>query len=323
MSNLNHAEADGRKAASQRRRDLASRPWRGANREYDLFKELTVGVIVVGVLSLGLAAIAGSPDDESVTLKTWSTAAPNDFVTTATAELAGASDTASYGPPYSSTTGATQTLGPIDLQSLSGIRLPIDTAKDFVTTPLTILQAATNALVTWNNASTSDQESWATAYATALTKAPNNDPAKVTTGSYGPVPELTNSLLTVARAGALDGAIQSEGGFFNTDFTPSILFLGDGAYFPALAASQHLTGDQWGVMNETGNYPGQSWLWLFSFWYQVPAVGNLANADLIVVGIMLILTVLLAFVPFIPGLRSLPRWIPIHRLIWRDYYSRR
>jgi hypothetical protein len=25
-------------------------------------------------------------------------------------------------------------------------------------------------------------------------------------------------------------------------------------------------------------------------------------------------------VPFIPGLRSIPRWIPIHRLVWRNYY---
>jgi len=29
---------------------------------------------------------------------------------------------------------------------------------------------------------------------------------------------------------------------------------------------------------------------------------------------------ILILVPFIPGLRSLPRWVPIHRLIWRDYY---
>jgi hypothetical protein len=24
--------------------------------------------------------------------------------------------------------------------------------------------------------------------------------------------------------------------------------------------------------------------------------------------------------PFIPGIRSIPRWVPVHRLIWRDYY---
>ena len=35
---------------------------------------------------------------------------------------------------------------------------------------------------------------------------------------------------------------------------------------------------------------------------------------------MMILTLLLLLLPFIPGLRSIPKWIPIHRLIWRDYY---
>jgi hypothetical protein len=24
-------------------------------------------------------------------------------------------------------------------------------------------------------------------------------------------------------------------------------------------------------------------------------------------------------IPFIPGLRDIPRWIPVHRLIWRDW----
>jgi hypothetical protein len=27
----------------------------------------------------------------------------------------------------------------------------------------------------------------------------------------------------------------------------------------------------------------------------------------------------LALVPFIPILRDIPRWVPIHRLIWRQY----
>jgi hypothetical protein len=25
-------------------------------------------------------------------------------------------------------------------------------------------------------------------------------------------------------------------------------------------------------------------------------------------------------VPLIPGVRDIPRWIPIYKLIWRDYY---
>jgi hypothetical protein len=28
---------------------------------------------------------------------------------------------------------------------------------------------------------------------------------------------------------------------------------------------------------------------------------------------------LLLCIPFIPGLRDIPRWIPVHRLVWRDW----
>jgi hypothetical protein len=30
-------------------------------------------------------------------------------------------------------------------------------------------------------------------------------------------------------------------------------------------------------------------------------------------------TILLLLIPFIPGLRDIPRWIPVHRLIWRRW----
>jgi hypothetical protein len=306
-----------------RRNSLAARPWTGAKRPYDLLKELTVGIVVVGVIVIGFAAVASSPDEPSVSLKTWAQSQPNDFVATATAELAGTSDTATYGPPYSTTKGATQTLGPIDLQTLAGVRLRINTANNFVIMPLKTLRTTTPAISTWEAASTHQQTAWATSYSTALAKAPGGKVSAVKSGDYGPVPALTGGLLAEAKGGALDGAIQSEGGLYNTDPTRTILFMSDGAYFSNLATAQHLTGDQWGMMNETGSYPGQSWLWLFSFWYQVPLIGNLPNADLVVVIFMLVLTVLLAIVPFIPGLRSLPRRIPIHRLIWRDYYSKR
>jgi hypothetical protein len=79
----------------------------------------------------------------------------------------------------------------------------------------------------------------------------------------------------------------------------------------------NLTGDQWGVMNETGSYPGQPWLWLYQLWYHVPGWGNSANADVIAIYMTGLATLLLLLVPFIPGLRDIPRLIPVHRLIWR------
>ncbi|TFC25036.1 hypothetical protein E3O55_15080 [Cryobacterium sp. MDB1-18-2] len=303
---------------------LARRPWRGTVREYDLFKELTVALVVVGLVIVGLSAIVGSPDEPSVTLKSWAQAEPADFVATATAELGGTSETAGYGPPYNTTADATQTIGAFDLQSFSGVQLPIDTAQDLVITPLTTLNAPPSAaLDAWNAGSDTEKADWTAAYTDALTNAPDGDPAQVATGDYGPVPVLTDALLTMASQGALDGVLNAQQSFYNADYTRTILFLGDGAYFGDLATAAHLTGDQWGMMNETGNTPGQSWLWLFSFWYQIEPFASAPNADLLVVLLMLVLSVLLTLVPFIPGLRDIPRWIPIHRLIWRDYYKKR
>jgi hypothetical protein len=81
----------------------------------------------------------------------------------------------------------------------------------------------------------------------------------------------------------------------------------------------NLTGEQWGVMNETGSYPGQPWLWLYTLWYQVPGFSASANVDMIAVYMTGLATLLLLAVPFIPGLRDVPRLIPVHRLIWRGW----
>ena len=300
---------------------IAGRSWTGAVREYDLFKELTIGVIAVTLLVLAVSAIFSSPDDKAVSLKSWAIAQPVDFVTTATAELGGTSNTAGYGPPYTSTAGATQTLGPIDLQSLPGVAIPIDTAKDFVIGPLSTLPNPPVEVASWTSATADQRTAWTTAYATALDKAKGGTVAP--TAKEGPVPALTTDLLAMARQGSLDSVLSARGNFYNLDYTRVILFMGDGTYLNDLAAGLHLSGDQWGMMNETGNYPGQSWLWLFSFFYQIEPFASLPNADIVVVMLVGILTLLLLLVPFIPGLRSLPRLIPIHRLVWRDYYRRR
>jgi hypothetical protein len=51
----------------------------------------------------------------------------------------------------------------------------------------------------------------------------------------------------------------------------------------------------------------------------VPGWENSANLDLIAVAMTGLATLLLLLVPFIPGLRDIPRWIPVHRLIWRAW----
>jgi hypothetical protein len=304
--------------------EFAAQPWSGAEREYDLVKEFVIAVLVVGALVVGLAAVFSSPDEKSLSVKAWAQATPNDFVATAASELAGTSVSESeLGRPYNST-GGNQKLGPLGLQKASGVRLPVDSVNDFVITPLSSLPATpalSAALAAWKAAPAAQQQKWGGAYSDALaSKAAGGNPARVAAGDYGPVPVLTASLLAIAQGGGLQAVIQGEGGFYNTDYTKSVLFLADGTYLEDHAVAEHLGGDQWGMMNETQSYPGQSWMWLYSFWYQIEPFKSSPNADALVWGLMMILSLGLLLVPFLPGIRSLPRWIPIHRLIWRDYY---
>jgi hypothetical protein len=300
--------------------------WSGRTREYDLVKEFVIALIVVSLLTVALAAVFSSPDEKQVTLATWSTAAPSDFVATAATELDGTSGTATYGEPYNSTPDAAQKIGPLSLQSLPGVRIPVDTVNDFVVRPLADVPgdpALTTALDQWKAAPASQQQAWATAYDDALQKAPDNDPAKVASGDYGPVPVMLDRLLRLAQAGGLDGALLLQNAFYNSDYTKPLLFIADGTFLEDKARAQHLGGDQWGMMNETGSYPGQAWLWLYTFWYQVKPFSTSGNADALVWGLMGLLSVLFVCVPFLPGVRSVPRLIPVHRLIWRDYYRNR
>jgi hypothetical protein len=142
----------------------------------------------------------------------------------------------------------------------------------------------------------------------------------VAAGDYGPVPVMLTRLLALGRSGGLDGALLSQGHFYQTDYTKPLLFLADGAYLESLTRAQHLGGDQWGMMNETGNYPGQAWLWLYTFWYQVKPFSTSGNADALVWSLMMLLTAVFVFVPFIPGLRSIPKLSRVYRIIWRSYY---
>ena len=99
-----------------------------------------------------------------------------------------------------------------------------------------------------------------------------------------------------------------------------MLFLADGTYLEDHAVAQHLGGDQWGMMNETRQLPRP--VLAVALLVLVPdrAVQVLAERRRLVWGLMMLLSLGLVLVPFLPGIRSLPRWIPVHRLIWRDYY---
>ena len=234
---------------------------------------------------------------------------------TAASELAGTSETATYGPPYNHESAACSSIGPI-WQLLAGVRQPIDAAQTFVLSPLSKLAPTDPPLAgrspPTDRASTAPQQTWDHGLPEG------GHPRHLPRGVAGACRRRTTdpshahaaTELTLARSGALDADLLAQHPFYGTDFTKPLLFLEDGNYFSAQATAEHLTGAQWGVMNETGSYPGQPWLWLYTLWYQVPGFDNSANVDLIAIYLTGVATLLLLAVPFLPGLRDIPRLRP-------------
>src|SRR5450759_1331850 len=112
-------------------------------RRYDLVKEFVIALVVALVLSGALAAVFSSPDEKAITMSGWANADPDNLVTTAAGELAGTTTSAGYGAPYN-TNAEGQKLGPIPMQKLGGVRIPINSA-DLVLGPLS--NAADNPVV--------------------------------------------------------------------------------------------------------------------------------------------------------------------------------
>jgi hypothetical protein len=314
-------------------------PWKGGYYPYDLVKELFIAVGVIALLAILLTVLFSSPDDKPSTIAQWSRNLPVNFVTTATAELNGTSGTAEYGPPYNHN-GEGQHAAFLYPQKWLGVSHPIDTANDFVIGPLKTIPdnpTLASAIATYQAAPEKTKKAWGEAYAKPLKEyeeaveekkaLPKTVTLDQTTGAVtvqasgaGPVPTMMSSLLALAKSGGVDGSLLTSDQFYQTDYTKPLLFMADGGLLDERAEGQHLLGEQWGMMNETGSYPGQVWLWLYTLWYQVEPFKASENADILVMMVMAVLSLAFICIPFIPGVRSLPRWIPIYKLIWKEHY---
>lgn len=323
-------------AATRPTTDVAAKPWDGPNRRYDIVKEFAIAMAVMSLLALGLAAGFSSPDEPALTFQGWGKTAPDNFYAVAVQELAGTSEAAGYGPPYNAGDGPN--VGPLRPQKWSGVQIPVDPPNDFVVKPLRndTSPAVAAALKQWESAPPDQQSTWATGYDTAIQATADADgavhPSKVAVADYGPVPAMASGLLAMAQSGALDGAMLGQGKFYQDDNTKQILFLGDGSYLDDAATTMNLQGNTWGMMNGIHKYPGQPWLWWASVWYQIPTFNPAEdatsttslqdNADEWIFLIVGFLGVCIIFFPVIPGLKRIPNWLPVHRLIWRDYYKK-
>jgi hypothetical protein len=316
-----------------------TQPWRGGYAPYDLVKEACIAVGVITLLAVLLTILFSSPDDKSSTISQWSHELPADFVTAATKELGGTSPTAEYGPPYNHKADG-QHVAFVYPAKWLGVSHPINTANDFVINPLRTIPndpALTAAIAEYQAAPEKTKTEWTEAYAKPLeeyakaAEEKKTPPSTVTVDSNtgtvavkasgaGPVPLMMGRLLALAKTGGLEGGLVTSRQFYQTDYTKPLLFMADGGLLAERAEQQHLLGKQWGIMNETGSYPGQPWLWLYTLWYQVEPFKASLNADILVILVMTVLSAAFICMPFIPVINRIPRWIPLYRLIWREHY---
>jgi hypothetical protein len=293
---------------------------------YDLIKEGLIVLGVIAVVVIILAAVFSSPDYPTITAEDVASRQPLAYVTTCANILAGNSGVQDYGPPYSPDTGNAQRLFGIAPADWFGVTIPIDPPTDFILKPLqsvAVMEPNLNsAIATYEGSTPDQQQSWSTAYLSALPNATvQGSSIQMPPGDYGPVPAMMEGMLNLGQAGLLEGALAESSRLpFNLDFTSSLLFFQDDV-FSGVADKLNLLGDQWGMSNETGNYPGAWWTWPVAFLYQIPAISNSPNADIIVMGITLLAVLIIFLLPFIPLINRLPYYLGVHHLIWRDWYS--
>ncbi|MFN8485786.1 MAG: hypothetical protein U0768_22325 [Anaerolineae bacterium] len=303
----------------------ANRQWVGPVERYDLIQEGIIAVVVVAVLVLALSVLFGSPIVRGVSFQSWSNADPKDFVNTTLTELAGTSETATYGPPYNNQTGQLQSLGPISPQAWVGVQMPVNPPQDFVVAPLGAAAALNpdiqKALGQWTGATAAQQQAWSTA-ALSSTLTINGATVQLAgSKDTGPIPAMLSGMLKLAQTGGLTSqSIDAPGQAYSMNYTKSLLFIEDGNYLGDIAAKYNLKGAQWGVMGEIGSWPGQPWLWFYAMWYNVPLWSNIGT-DILAVATVLPVVLFVFLIPFIPGVHSLPRVLRVYRRIWKPYYK--
>ncbi len=309
----------------------AKRRWVGPREKYDLIREGLIATVVIILIVVGLAVVFGSPHMPGVSFQSWAQAAPQDFAHTTLTELAGTSETATYGPPYNTQTGQLQSLGFFSPQKWTqdwfGVLVPVDPPEEFVLQPLeraaALDPAITAAVRQWRSATPAQQQVWATEALKAKPDEYQLSGSRVripVPGDVGPIDALLSAQLALAQSGTLTSqSIDAPGDTYSTDNTKSLLYMEDGDYLGKIANKYLLQGPQWGVTNELGSWPGQPWLWFYQMWYNIPLWSD-NGSDILAVVSVLVVVIFFLLAPYIPGVRSLPRGLRLYRLIWRPYY---
>ncbi len=289
----------------------------------DFVKHLLSTLVIVAVVVLAASALFGVPEKQPMTIKSYSTAHPVAFEQMALRALDGQGQIADYGPPYNNGTASVQS----PMQSLVGVIHPVNAATDFILKPLS-MAAAINpaikpALTQFEKASSAQQARWETRYTAALAKGVYRNGVVVTPqGQYGPLPSLLNATLALGKSGLMSGALTRNGAVTTRFDNQNYLLFLQGAPLQNAPQTQNLQGPNWGIIHPAINgYPAAWWMTVPTWIYQWPFVVNSAAPDAMALAIGFLFWLTLALTPWIPGLNRLPRYLGIHRLIWKNFYK--
>jgi hypothetical protein len=289
----------------------------------DFVKHLLSTTVIVAILTMALSAIFHEPVRPAIKINQYANQHPLEFVRVAMGDLDGKGEIADYGPPYNHGTGMVQDF----VQKWIGILHPVYPREDFVLKPLQYASVINPKIKSYLNrfdkASPVQQKIWEANYNRALSHARYEGGAIILpSGSYGPVAGMMQGLLQVGQSGLMTGALDRSPADYQFDNQNSLLFL-QGKPLHNAASKLELQGDQWGIIHEEdAPYPGPWWMTIVTAIYQIPFIAHASAADAMALGSGMILFLFLMFAPWIPILNRLPRYLGVHRLIWREYYKK-
>jgi hypothetical protein len=288
----------------------------------DFVKHLFSTLVVVIALVLLASIFFNVPEKQPLTIKGYATANPVPFEQMALRALDGTGQIANYGPPYNHGTGNVESI----LQKWAGIIHPLNAETDFILKPLAMASAINPAikrpLTAFENASPHQQKVWEAAYTNALKKGVYLSGAVVTPkGHFGPLPALLNDTLDLGQSGLMSGALMRNGSVITRFDNQNYLLFLQGAPLQDDPATQSMAGGNWGIIHPAINgYPGAWWMTIPTWIYQWPFVANSTASDALALGIGFFFWLALALTPWIPGWNRLPRYLGVHRLIWKEFY---
>ncbi|MCL4531825.1 MAG: hypothetical protein M1582_01300 [Actinobacteria bacterium] len=293
---------------------------------------IVAGIVLIIVAVL--AAMVGSPNWPRTQIATAATKDPGGAILAFTQELDGTSassanaDENGVGDPaeafvigplrqaapllHSSTLdSALATYAAADYQQRLDWATAYDKALDSVTPKAKSDGADTNSAP---SSSATDMSSTAGSDTGSMGGTPSPDYQRIAglKGDFGPVPVLTQEVLSLAKSGYLEQyllAVHPGHSFHLVD-----IWLYDHPAMLNDAVADGLTDDQWGMVKERGFSVGPWYLFLPAVIHVLTPNGS--DGQGFVIDNLLLALFFLFGIPLIPGLRDLPRHLRFYRLIY-------